>query len=57
MAACFLVWELDANQSVVMATPHHTAINTERKMGEIIRAVTATVSGKGCQVTLLNNNP
>lgn len=57
MVACFQVWELDANQSVVIATQHPIAIDARNKMGEIMRAVTTTSPGKGCQVTLLNNNP
>lgn len=57
MAACFPVQELDANQLVVMATQHHTAINTEKKIGEITRAVSAITPRRKCQVTSVGANP
>lgn len=53
----FSVRELDANQSVVMATQHPTVINTGKKMGEMMRAVSAIIPGRECQVTPVGANP
>lgn len=47
----FLVWALDVDKSVVMATSHHIAVDTRRKIGEIMRALTTAIPGKWWQVT------